>query len=67
MSDPKPEGDWTWRRLYVFAVTTALCWVAGSASLAEAVWAVVLIGVTYLVAPSATEIVKGLQAWRGAA
>ena len=75
--DPRPEGDWRFRRLYTYAAT-----VAGLALLAVLVWrleaprelmwvAVALIvrdawrETLYIVAPSAQSIVAGLAAWRG--
>lgn len=78
-NDPKPEGDWRFRRLYTYAAT-----VAGLALLAVLVWrleaprelmwvAVALIvrdawrETLYIVAPSAQSIVAGLAAWRGRA
>ena len=78
-NDPKPEGDWRFRRVYTYAAT-----VAGLALLAVLVWrleaprelmwvAVALIvrdawrETLYIVAPSAQSIVAGLAAWRGRA
>ena len=78
-NNPKPEGDWRFRRLYTYAAT-----VAGLALLAVLVWrleaprelmwvAVALIvrdawrETLYIVAPSAQAIVAGLAAWRGRA
>ena len=78
-NDPKPEGDWRFRRFYTYVATAA-----GLALLAVLVWrleaprelmwvAVALIvrdawrETLYIVAPSAQSIVAGLAAWRGRA
>ena len=77
--NPRPEGDWLFRRLYTYAATAA-----GLALLGVLVWrleaprelmwvAVALIvrdawrETLYIVAPSAQAIVAGLAAWRGRA
>ena len=76
-NDPKPEGDWRFRRFYTYAASAG-----GRGRLAVLVWrleaprelmwvAVALIvrdawrETLYIVAPSAQSIVAGLAAWRG--
>lgn len=75
--DPRPEGSWAFRRLYVFG--GALLGYGLLAYLAirlegqrELLWlALALIArdawreTVYLVAPSAQAMVAGLRAWRG--
>lgn len=75
--DPRPEGDWRFRRVYTYAATVAglallgvLAWRLEAPR--ELMWVAVALIVRdawretlYIVAPSAQAIVAGLAAWRG--
>lgn len=75
LQDPLPEGDWKFRRVFVYGLVLALVGalfltilLAPTADLQRiAGWLILLIGfvtVLYLVAPSAVEVIRMLSALR---
>lgn len=77
MQDPLPEQDWTWRRAYTYALTMISCVGVGyllhairdagdARSLYDLAWwmlaIIAMLATYYMVAPSAEQIVKLIQA-----
>ena len=65
MSDPRPEGNWFWRRTFTFAVCFGLMVVAGLKGMDSAVYVIGAIAFTYLVTPSAQAWLSAITAWKG--
>lgn len=77
VQDPLPEQDWTWRRAYTYALTITACVGVGFAmdairatgdidALYGVAWwmlaIIAMLATYYMVAPSAEQIVKLIQA-----
>lgn len=76
MSRPLPEGQWFWRRLFVWAVTGGLMFKLNSAidrlaisdlrSICERlILLLAVMSAFYLIGPTAEHMVALVRAWRG--
>lgn len=71
-----PEPQWTFRRVYVWAVTALACgalgWIIARAPESDLrelglriTWLLLAVITIYLIGPTAEHIVAALRAWRG--